>query len=33
MSEDAAERQRRLDLVSHIHALFSRIAHFDRIST
>ncbi len=33
MSEDAEERQRRLDLVSHIHALFSRIAHFERIST
>lgn len=33
MSEDPAERQRRLDLVSHIHALFSRVAHFDRIST
>lgn len=33
MSEDTDERSRRLDLVSHIHALFSRVAHFDRIST
>jgi glycyl-tRNA synthetase beta chain len=33
MSEDPDERSRRLDLVSHIHELFSRVAHFDRIST
>lgn len=33
MSEVPEERQRRLDLVSHIHELFSRVAHFDRIST
>ena len=33
MSEDPGQRGRRLDLLGHIHALFHRVADFDRIST